>query len=121
MKQIVQIGWSEANNFMPLVLICKTEREALGITLPQNNAPATLPADSIVKISTNRGGMISSRLALVNLQFRQHIGPDKVTVNDKVADALDLCIGSEVTVEKATKEEVKAFIQEIQESIARGR
>ena len=118
MQTITQIGWPECNNRMPMCLICKLDRTKLGIVTAHECEQGQPPFESIVKISTVRGGITSSQLALTELQFRELIGTDKVTVNEKVADALDLEIGSEVVLTKPSRDEIEAFFDRLMQGQA---
>jgi hypothetical protein len=120
MNKIVQVGWENTNNRVSIVLICKAERTRLGIKLASECANPMAPFENVIKISTNRGGISSSQFALANLQFKQHIADhEAVTVNEKLADMLDLAIGSEVTLEKSTQQEAEGFFEELAESFNR--
>jgi hypothetical protein len=117
--KIVQVGWEGCNNIIPLVLICKAERERLGVETLHECTET--PQNSVVKLTTTRAGISNSTLAFTELQFKELIGLGKVTINQKIADSFDLDVDSEVEITKPSDQETIEFSQSLQQMVSRRR
>lgn len=98
--QIVQVGWQNEANFVPLVCMDKKNRNKLGIK----------PHDC-VNVSFGK----KKSIALVVVQFREHVGIEKVcTISTKLAKEIKVAEGKKVTidtdVDKAEAQKLKANI-----------
>lgn len=96
--EVCKAGWENENPFIPLVLIDGKLRKELETEKGQ-----------LVKV--NNGANRS--LAIVEIQFWEFVGTEKVTLNSKLQNLIDVNIGEKVEIDTDVKEdEKKAFLEQ---------
>ena len=102
---ISKIAWDDENNLNSIVCIDKKTREELSVE----------KADPVKVYTKNQQGTITaSAIAIVQPQFKDFIGQEKATVNNKLANKLMIDNGSEIYLSKQILEsEMEEFKREI--------
>jgi hypothetical protein len=109
---VKQIGWENSQEQFPVVLICKSDRNALNTDLSE--------FVKVTKITAEHSDIEVSSVAIVNLQFRNLIEAEKCTINTKLAEDLELKIDDKVKIStELTESEVATARKNMREQMRR--
>lgn len=105
-KTIKAIGWDNANDSIPMVLIGARDRATLNKSV-----------GSYVKVARKHGRQTAESIAIIHPIFREHIG--NAMLNTKLAEALIIgrngtAVGNKITLDpRVTETEVTAFMEQV--------
>lgn len=97
--KIKKISWEGENDLINILLMCKKDRDTLGIV-----------ENDVVKIFVENEGVEVSTFAIVMKQFKQDIEEGAITVNTKLSVEFNFTVGGSIKVESnITESEYEAY------------